>query len=144
MCVWLETPVIKSRKWWLTYRKHHFKVRFLSPYVLLSSVLQCFICGLYACTEDRCVGGRPSLCNFSALYQPRDERLESPIMCFMCILCCLEKHLLYITGNMLCVLYKWYLFHIKSGSVCTLRQEIKAFACAFLQEVWRHSLKIPN
>ncbi len=75
-----------------------------------------FICGLYACTEDRCVGGRPSLCNFSALYQPRDERLESPIMCFMCILCCLEKHLLYITGNMLCVLYKLYLFLIQSVS----------------------------
>lgn len=48
----------------------------------------------------------------TALYQPRDERLESPIMwlCFMCILCCLEKHLLYIIGNMLCVVYKWYLF----------------------------------
>lgn len=40
----------------------------------------------------------------------------SPIMCFMCILCCLEKHLLYITGNMLCVLYKLYLFLIHSVS----------------------------
>lgn len=59
-----------------------------------------------------------SHCVTTALYQPRDERLESRIMwlCFMRILCCLEKHLLYITGNMLCVVYEWYLFLIQSVS----------------------------
>lgn len=94
---------------------------------MLSSILQYFICrlGSVCCMHALKTGVLPvvhhcatSHCVTTALYQPRDERLESRIMwlCFMRILCCLEKHLLYITGNMLCVVYEWYLFLIQSVS----------------------------